>query len=114
MISIFGCADVVITKKYTHKFGIGSIAYIRIQATLRGKLEAVSIKKVNRVFPPSPTCGGDQPSFKYIDTLNAIFSESELVWQSEAVDLATAYWEGIKAEADALIKEGCFSPPTDC
>ena len=114
MISVFGCADVVITKRYTHKFGIGSIAYIRKMATTKGKLEAVAIKKVNRAFPPSPTCMGNQAVFKYIDTLNSVFSESELVWQAEAVDLATAYWEREKAKADILIKEGCFSPPSDC
>ncbi len=110
MISIFGCADVVVTKKYLHKFGIGSIVYVRRRAAVQGKLEAVAIKKVSRVTFVSDTAGNTSV-FRYKDTLNGLWDEEDLVWQAEAVDLATAYWQRIKSEADQIIKKGCFSQP---
>ena len=106
-IRILGCASPIkLVQRYPHSFGVGEKVYIRKSATLKGKLEPVYIKSVNRVMPSSPTKEGILAVFNYVDTLNGVWLEEELVWQADAVDLATAYWEKIQAQA-AVLAENC-------
>lgn len=107
-VKITGCAlPTSVEKIYLHKFGIGSVAYVKVKAQ-KGKLLAISIKKVNRIMPESPTCMGIQPIINYVDHTNRVWLEDELVWHSEAVPLAILYWETIAADAEALLDaSGC-------
>lgn len=108
-IVIGGCAAFKVTKRYETKFGVGSRVYIRKKAINKGKLESVVIKKINRAMPASPTCMGIQRVINYLDTFNRVWLEEELVWQGEAVDLATLYWEAV--QANALNVLNTCSPP---
>lgn len=83
-ITSYGCATVTIDKFYNYQFEIGSIAYDLISAEL-GKVEPISIQKV--VFYPK----GRVTEVFYRDSLNAVYSEANLVTHDEAVEIATAY-----------------------
>jgi len=100
-LTIGGCSAFKVTFRHAIKFGIGSRVYIKAKAK-KGKLESIVLKKVNRVFPDSPTCMGILNEVNYIDTFNRVWMIDELVWQTEAVDLATLYWEKYMVAAQAL------------
>lgn len=108
-ISIAGCASPIeLVKKYPHKFGINSSVYVKKKAQNKGILERLIVKKVNRVLSSSPTKAGIKGDFNYIDTFNRVWMEEELVWQPDAVALATAYWENIANLAQAELERiGC-------
>lgn len=107
-IVIGGCAAFKVTKRYITKFGVGARVYIRKKA-LKGKLESVVIKKINRVMPASPTCAGILKEVNYLDTFNRVWMEEELIWQADAVDLATLYWQAVQENAIAVLNK--CSPP---
>jgi len=108
-ISTAGCSSPIeLVKKYPHIFGLGSSVYVKNKAQNKGILEKVVVKRVNRVFPSSPTCAGIAAIFNYVDTFNRVWLEEELVWQPEAVTLATAYWQNIANLAQSeLERTGC-------
>lgn len=108
-ITIGGCAAFKVTKRFTTAFAVGSRVYIRKKALNKGKLESVVIKKINRVMPASPTCMGIQKAVNYLDTFNRVWMEEELVWQADAVILATLYWESVKASMQSTLTT--CSPP---
>lgn len=98
-IKLSGCSTPIkVSKRYPLKFAIGSKAYRKDKARNKGKLEAVVIKKANRVVS-SPFVKGAYYEINYVDTFNRVWLENELVWQSEAISLATAYWERIASIA---------------
>jgi hypothetical protein len=68
------------------KFVSGMTVYCRRDA-LRGGFEKIRIKHTRGVYK------GDKRSTLYIDTLNWVWEESELVSYLEAVSLVEAYWE---------------------
>ena len=98
-LELFGCANFEIINKYRHLFAIGSVVFNKDKALKQGKLESVAIKKVEIAYPNS-TYSGTKVLFKYTDTYNSIWFEDELVWQAEAVDLATAYWEDLRIKTE--------------
>lgn len=101
VIEIGGCALLEITKQFVVKFGIGSKAY-RIDKARKGILEVVVIKKINRV----KTSYGDY-IINYVDTFNAVWFESDLAYQSEAVALAIAYWNKVLNETQHALLRDC-------
>jgi len=96
-----GCSSFEIVKQFVVKFGTGSIAYIKHKADA-GILEAVVIKKINRVGKPQ----GDF-IINYVDTFNAVWLEGELLYQSEAVAASIVYWNGILAGAKTDLQITC-------
>lgn len=91
-----GCAEVSMKVYYVYPYGEGSIVFLRYKAE-RGVLEKIAIKRV--LIRQNAKTGG-AVLFLYQDTLNALFNESDLCTQEEAVAIATAYYE--KVQADAL------------
>jgi hypothetical protein len=92
-----------IGRKYEHKFGVGSRPFVMSKAK-KGKLERITIKKVNMVRCGSPTRCGVQPIFNYVDSTNEVWLEDELAWQGEAIPVAIAYWEKVKEDTtEALL-----------
>jgi hypothetical protein len=89
-ITVSGCADISITRRYPTLFGVGSTVYIVAKARW-GVLEKITIR---RIFRTSKNIGV-QPIFNYEDTLNGIWLENELCWQADALALAIAYWEQV-------------------
>ena len=94
-ISLFGCARVKKSFYYTYKYGENSIVFLRYKA-IRGVLEKIAIKKV--ILQSGYQTGGLIVPL-YQDTLNGYFNEEELCTHQEAVDLAKAYYENLKALA---------------
>jgi hypothetical protein len=105
-IRLYGCASFVVKKRYLTKFAVGGRAYIKFKAQHKGKLESVVVKKINLASPLS-SYAGIAGIFNYVDTLNRVWLEEELAYQSEAVTLATEYWQAYAAEAEALIQNTC-------
>jgi hypothetical protein len=89
-IRLRGGADVVVTKRWPVRFGVGTSPYV-IAAARRGKLERVTIKKIIR----TRASNGLYPVFNYMDSFNELWLDNELCWQSDAVLLATQYWERV-------------------
>ena len=114
-IRIVGCAGFSMEKKYLAKFLEGYRAYVRKKAKF-GKIESVIIKRLRRMMPESTSRYGIQPDVMYTDTLNRVWSEDELIFQEEAVDLARLYWENVEQEGRALLEEGgvCFPISDEC
>lgn len=106
-----GCADpIVVEEHFTHKFGVGALAY-RADRARKGFLESISIKRVKRIDPvkifDETGCIVLQ-KFLYIDTFNAIYNEEDLMWPDEAKAAAIDYWQDVADESLALLKEqGC-------
>jgi len=91
-ITISGCASpTALSRYFPYKFNIGSAVYVKRTTERCGKLEKVVIKKVNMVGS----------IFNYVDTLNEVYLEEELLWESEVVPLAIAYWQLILTESIA-------------
>ena len=87
-LTVQGCASPVkMEKYYQFIFGIGSTPYILAKAR-KGILERIAIKRVNLVG-----FSGKAPVFNYVDTRNGVWMEYELVWQADAISIATSYLE---------------------
>lgn len=97
------CADYILYENIITKFAIGSSVYVLDEAR-KGKLENVVVKRVNFVLPSS-SYRGFAIVINYVDTLNEVWLEDELGWQSEAVELAEAYYEDlIEKQKEATLK----------
>lgn len=93
-----GCVVLEVIKQYAVEFPVGSKVYRKDKAK-KGILEAIVIKKINRVI-----VHGYFYVINYVDTFNGVWIEGELVSHEEAKTLAIAYWESViqQAEADLL------------
>jgi hypothetical protein len=93
-IRLKGCASFEIQLLVPVVFGVGSIVYSKAQAQ-KGKLEKLAIKRINLIDDNS------NDSFyviNYVDSMNRVWLEDELVWQADALSLAIAYWENIQEQ----------------
>lgn len=81
-------------KTYTTLFGAGDIVYSLPKAK-RGILEKVVIRRVNALNSLLT-----QGAFEvmYVDTLNSLWNEWDLVSHAEAIDIAKAYYEELLAD----------------
>ncbi len=106
-IKLAGCAsDISIIQNFPYSFKIGSIVFVKNKAKM-GKLEKVAIKKVNKVAHASIDSGCFY-GFNYVDTLNRVWLERELIWQAEAVELAIEFYNEQTERAIAELKrQGC-------
>jgi len=93
-----GCASLVYLKTYITAFGVGDIVYSLPKAK-RGVLEKVVIKRL-KVLSEQRTGGVFQ--VMYVDTLNALWNEWDLVSHAEAIAIAKAYYEDLLALAQSL------------
>jgi hypothetical protein len=92
-----GCA---LTFRYVYieyKWGENSVLYIKHKA-VKGILERIAIKRVMLNSGPKT---GNQIVPIYQDTLNSLWNEDDLIIESEARDLALAYWEAREAQIAA-------------
>lgn len=114
-IRIVGCAGLGLYKNYTVLFLVGSRVYVKRKARL-GIMEPVVLKRINRTYPESVSSRGIQPSINYVDTLNRVWMEEELLSEENAVDLAKIYWGNIDQLGRRMFEEdGCFPiKPVGC
>lgn len=100
-ISVGGCVRAVKRIFYIFKYAPGTTLYLCYKAK-RGVLERITIKKIN-VIANSKT--GYIPTPIYVDTYNALYNEWDLCTESNAVALATAFYEKQLALAQDLIRK---------
>lgn len=72
-----------------YRFKVGDTCYLKYKA-IKGKLEKVVIKEI-KVVTNYEIKG--IVKFMYVDTLNALYGEGDLLLASEAVALAKQYYE---------------------
>ena len=99
-IIIGGCSSYSSNIYYWHRYGVGSIVYFKPKA-LRGVFEKIVIKEVRMTKKYK---GTKYNAVIYVDTLNAIFTESELIKYDDAVYYVKSYREYVRnlAEKTAL------------
>lgn len=78
------------------KYSVGSIVYPIYKAEV-GILEKVAIKSYHVLVEQSTE---NYPVVRYKDTFNAIWFEDELCSKTEAVELATNYYNQLLEEID--------------
>jgi len=86
-VEIGGISPVTTTRVLFVRFKEGNVVFLKSDAQ-KGKLTKIAIKKV--------VCHDEkgEPFFTiYVDTRNACFFEDELITNSEAIDLATEFFE---------------------
>jgi hypothetical protein len=72
-------------------FGVGDEAWLKYKAQ-KGKIQSVYIKKV-KIISDALFQGRGHCDVIYFDTLNSAYNEDELITNSEAIAIATAYIE---------------------
>ena len=88
-LQLGGCSTYYLIIKVPYKYVPGTVTYYKPKAE-QGKLEKIVVKKV-QVVRNSPTEG--QYVFMYIDTLNSIYNEYDLILEPEALFLIKIYIE---------------------
>ena len=83
------CSKYWMTKNYTYKWRPGDILFSK-QKAMVGEFEKVAIKDV-RIVMNKETLG--QVVFIYVDTLNSLWNESDLVQEYDALLIAKMYYE---------------------
>jgi len=88
-IIISGCTEINVFRNYPYLYSVGDTCFLKFKA-LKGKLEQVVIKEIKIVT--NYQINGEI-RFMYIDTLNAIYNESDLLSKYEAVQIAKQYYQ---------------------
>lgn len=88
-IALNGCCTFYFIPRVEYKYQPGQIVYYKPKAE-QGKLEKIVIKKVH-VVRNEQTYG--KFVFMYIDTLNSIYNQYDLIWEDEAMLLIRDYLE---------------------
>lgn len=97
---VTGCAVITYIKTYTTLFAAGDIVF-NVHKARVGVMEKVVIKK-QRVINALKT--GGQFKVMYVDTLNALWNEWELVSHAQAIEIAQIYYLNLLDEAEKLSK----------
>lgn len=97
---ISGCGSVTFKKFIYFRYGPGSNVYLRYKAS-EGVLEIVTIKKI---VPVSNYKTGYRLIPFYIDNLNGTYNESDLCSETDAVALATAFYESQLSQINDLMR----------
>lgn len=104
-IRVGGCSSYKWSYNYRYAFAIGSILYLKPKA-LKGVLEKVVVKDVRFPRKSDPTrrllCRFCDLYPLYVDTLNALFNEEELITREEAVELIRDYQEKLRNDQEQL------------
>jgi hypothetical protein len=95
---VSGCALITYCKTYLTLYAPGDITY-NIHKAKRGVLEKAVIKR-HKIINANKTGGIFQ--VMYVDTLNGLWNEWDLISHSQAIALATAYYEGLLEDASKL------------
>lgn len=88
-IIISGCTEINAFRNYPYLYNIGDTCFLKYKA-IKGKLEKVVIKEIKIVT--NYQINGEI-RFMYVDTLNALYNESDLLSKYEAVQLAKQYYQ---------------------
>jgi hypothetical protein len=88
-IGLNGCTTFYLVPRVDYKYKPGDILYYKPKAE-KGKLEKIVVKKVH-IVRNSRTAG--KIVFMYIDTLNSLYNQYDLIYEFEALDLIKAYIE---------------------
>ena len=97
---VSGCATITYIKVYTTLYAAGDIVF-NVDKANQGVLEKVVIKK-QKVINSNKT--GGQFRVMYVDTLNALWNEWDLVSHAQAIEVAKAYYENLLVDAEKLSK----------
>ncbi len=93
-VQVFNCADCKFSITRHYEFPIGSILFIKAKA-MKGLYRRVVIKEVR--FPSAYVN-------LYVDTLNALWNEDELVSHQTAIALIQQYTITRHAELEQIVK----------
>jgi hypothetical protein len=100
-----GCALYSYGIKYYFAHPIGSARYVKPKA-LKGVLEKVVVKAIRlpKAFDPTRTRMAKYGDLSplYVDTLNALFVEEELISREDALAYIEQYELRVRAEAERL------------
>lgn len=88
-VFIDGCGEYTVARNYDYLWNVGDTCFLRYKA-IKGKLEKIVIKQIKLVT--NYQINGEI-KFIYVDTLNALYNESDLITQYQAVNLAKQYYE---------------------
>lgn len=88
-IIIAGCGEYTYGRNYAYLWNIGDTAFLKYKA-VKGKLEKIVIRQIKIVT--NYEIDGEI-RFMYVDTLNALYNESDLLTQYDAVNLAKQYYQ---------------------
>jgi len=97
---IGGCAIITYVKTYRTEFAAGDIVF-NIDKANKGVLEKIIIKR-QKIINSALT--GGQFEAMYVDTLNSLWNEWDLISHAEAIALVQLYYEELLEEAAALRK----------
>ena len=86
---ISACSKYWKTINYPHKWSVGDVLFSKLKAMV-GQFEKVAIKEV-RLIMNSSTAG--KMTFIYVDTLNSLWNEYDLVQEYDALLIAKMYYE---------------------
>ncbi len=98
VINIYGCPEIEIDYFYSFKFAIGSEVYDKLSAE-KGVLESVIIRKAWYVC--DPRTGLIKTLYK--DNFNWLHNEYDLCSHSEAIDIATQYYQNKQMDIDKFL-----------
>ena len=96
--AIMGCAVITFFDRLITLFAAGDIVF-NIDKARKGVMERIVIKKIKVI---NASLIGGQTEVMYVDTLNALWNEVDLIDYDDALALATAYYEALLAEAAVL------------
>jgi hypothetical protein len=88
-VALNGCCTFYFIPRVEYKYQPGQIVYYKPKAE-QGKLEKIVIKKVH-VVRNAQTYG--KFVFMYVDTLNSLYNQYDLIWEDEAMLLIRDYLE---------------------
>jgi predicted glycosyltransferase involved in capsule biosynthesis len=100
-VRLSGCASFKFVFNYPHDHLVGSRVYVKKKAQ-KGILEVVVIKKANRVQRDRISYTGVDHIINYVDTMNRVWLEEELILKTAALDYAANYWRNYIRDAEPL------------
>lgn len=88
IITIGSCTRYYEKQKLTIKYTVGDTLFLKYKA-VKGKIEKITIKEI-RVVSNRSTYGSF--AFVYVDTMNSLYTDKDLVTEMEALSLAKNYY----------------------
>ena len=98
---LFGCANTTYQRLYPYDFAVGSIVYCLAKAQ-KGKLKKLCVKEV---LLHNIENNPDYVEFTYIDTLNAVWLQSELCSESDGIAAALNYYNNLQSQIVHIIEK---------
>lgn len=99
-VKVSGCPVVTFIKTYQTLFASGDVVF-NVHKARRGLLEKIVIKSPKLI---QNIRTGGTILVMYVDTFNALWNEYDLISHSQAIALATAYYEDLLEDLEEIDK----------